>query len=177
VTICAHKKRCIFGEISEGGMKLNRIGEILHDEWLETFFLRQNIKQDAFIVMPNHFHGILMITGTCRGVARYAPTAPNRKAWAEKVPGSLPVIIRAFKSAVTKRINKNRSNTQEPIWQRNYYEHVIRDEESLNRIREYVVYNPLKWEIDRENPYRKGEDEFDRWLANFKTRPDKEVGA
>jgi hypothetical protein len=57
-------------------------------------------------------------------------------------------------------------------WQRNYYEHIVRDEKSLLRIREYISSNPLRWEIDRENPRRKGEDEFDRWLATFKTRPE-----
>jgi len=59
------------------------------------------------------------------------------------------------------------------IWQRNYYEHVIRDEPSLNRILEYIINNPLSWELDRENPERKGEDGFYRWLASFKTRPEK----
>jgi hypothetical protein len=68
------------------------------------------------------------------------------------VSGSLPTIVRSFKSAVTKRINKTRNAHGAKLWQRNYYEHIIRDENELNRIREYIANNPMKWESDRENP-------------------------
>ena len=70
-------------------------------------------------------------------------------------------------------VNRLLKRSGQPLWQRNYYEHVIRSEESLNRIREYIATNPLRWELDRENQARTGEDEFDRWLATFKARPDK----
>lgn len=79
--------------------------------------------------------------------------------------------MRGFKSAVTNRCNKTHNLAGDTIWQRNYYEHVIRDESALNRIREYIINNPLSWDLDRENPERKGEGEFYRWLASFKTRP------
>jgi putative transposase len=59
------------------------------------------------------------------------------------------------------------------VWQRNYYEHVIRDEPSLNRIREFIINNPLSWELDRENPERTGEDGFYKWIAGFKGKPTK----
>ena len=70
----------------------------------------------------------------------------------------------SFKSATTKRINEIRAKPGIPVWQRNYYEHIIRKEEPFKRTREYILTNPLRWHLDRENPYRKGEDDFDRWL-------------
>ncbi len=78
-----------------------------------------------------------------------------------------------FKSIATKRVRALGHSGF--AWQRNYYEHVVRDEDSLNRIREYILTNPLRWDLDRENPERKGEDDFDRWLASFDSRP--KVGA
>jgi hypothetical protein len=77
---------------------------------------------------------------------------PLPEKFCKPVPGSIPTIVRSFKSAVTKRINKMRNTPGAPVWQRNYYEHIIRNDESLNCIREYIVNNPLQWELDRENP-------------------------
>jgi len=82
-------------------------------------------------------------------------------------------VLRAFKSISAIGVNRVLSRSGQPLWQRNYYEHVIRSEESLNRIRGYIATNPFRWEFDRENPARQGEDEFDRWLATLKSRPDK----
>jgi putative transposase len=79
----------------------------------------------------------------------------------------LGAIIRSFKSATTNRIYDLRATPGVPPWQRGYYEHVIRDEDELHRIREYILTNPLRWELDRENPARRGEDEFDCWLASL----------
>jgi len=79
-------------------------------------------------------------------------------------PGSLGAIVRAFKSATTRRINRNRSEIVRSVWQRNYYEHIVRNEDELNRIREYIAHNPLRWHLDRENPERVGDDKFDLWL-------------
>ena len=76
---------------------------------------------------------------------------------------SLGAIMGSFKSAVTKRINESRATPEIPVWQRNYYEHIIRNEESLNHIREYILTHPFSWHLDKENPLREGDDEFDRW--------------
>lgn len=95
--------------------------------------------------MPNHFHGILVITGNCRGTARRAPTLER---FGQPVPGSIPAIIRSFKSAVTKRINELRQMPGAKIWQRNYHERIIRDESEMNKIREYIQSNPIQWEMD-----------------------------
>lgn len=75
--------------------------------------------------------------------------------------------IAGFKSAVTTRINRWRGTPGAPIWQRNYYKHIIRNEDSLDRICQYIAENPLRWHLDRENPERLGDDEFDEWLMSF----------
>ena len=98
--------------------------------------------------MPNHFHGIVWITRPCRGKARLAPTGGR---FGRPKPGSLPTIIGSFKSAVTKRINRLRHTPGFPVWQRNYYERVIRNDRELNAIREYIQNNPRNWEQDPEN--------------------------
>ena len=118
--------------------------------------------------MPNHLHGIAYIVDNANGATGRSPL-PAPYGPKSRTLGSF---IAGFKSVVTKRINGIRNTSGKSIWQRNYYEHVIRDEKSLNRIREYIVSNPLRWELDRENPRRTGTDEFDRWLATFKKRPD-----
>ena len=141
-------------------MVINRIGQIVADEWWKTPVLRPNIELDEFVVMPNHFHGIVAIVEG-RGTARRAPT-PER--FGTPVSGSLPTIVRSFKSAVTSHVNTLRGIPGASPWQRNYHEHVIRNENDLHRIREYIQTNPLRWELDRENPERQGEDEFDTWL-------------
>jgi hypothetical protein len=82
---------------------------------------------------------------------------------------SVGAMMAQFKSIATKRVRALEHS--DFAWQRNYYEHIVRDEDSLNRIREYILTNPLRWDLDRENPERKGEDDFDRWLARFRTKP------
>ncbi len=135
-------------------MQLNEWGEIVRIEWLKSSELRKEIELDEFVIMPNHFHGILLIHSTDtaylrRGTARRAPTTGR---FGKPLSRTLPTIIRAFKSAVTKRINALRNMPGAPVWQRNYWERVIRNESELMRVREYVVNNPVKWEWDRENP-------------------------
>ncbi len=118
----------------------------MHDEWINTEKFRENVELDEFIVMPNHFHGIVIINelDMALGTARRAPT----EGFGKPVAGSLSTIMRSFKSAVTKRINESRNIPGAQFWQRNYYEHVISDDYDLNRIQEYIVNNPAKWEED-----------------------------
>jgi REP element-mobilizing transposase RayT len=99
--------------------------------------------------MPNHIHGILLITDEGRGKAL---PCPYGRRFGKPIPGSLPVIIGSFKSAVTKRINRLRDAPGNPVWQRNYYEHVIRDGQSCHTLRQYIANNPLSWELDQLNP-------------------------
>ena len=150
VTICTHKRRNLFGKINNGKMLLNKFGMIVESEWLRTPELRNNVELDYYVIMSNHFHCILIINR--RDTARCVPTNQNRK-FGQMIPGSLPGIIRSFKSAATKRINELRKNNKSPLWQKNYYEHIIRDNKDLFFIRKYIEQNPFKWELDEY--YRK----------------------
>jgi REP element-mobilizing transposase RayT len=141
VTICTKDKKCVFGKVRNGKLVLNKFGILAKDEWIRTKEIRQNIDLDYYIIMPNHIHGIIIIES--RGVMHYATT--NEFKSPSQTLGS---IIRGFKSTVTKRINRMRSTHGNPIWQRNYYDHIIRNEQDLFRIRKYIQLNPLKWEID-----------------------------
>ncbi len=146
VTICTQNRECLFGEITDGQMVLNDAGKIVADEWMKTGEIRNEIELDEWVVMPNHFHGIVMIR---RGDP---PVAPTPRPLPEPRPKSIGSLMSGFKSAVTKRINEIRKTPGMKLWQRNYYEHIIRNQNELNRIREYIANNPMKWEFDRENP-------------------------
>ncbi|PLX99412.1 MAG: transposase [Desulfuromonas sp.] len=147
VTLCTYDRQPLLGEIIDGQTQLNKFGGIVREEWINTGNLRTEITLDEWVIMPNHFHGILFI-GDCRGTARRAPTVER---FGQPVPGSIPTVIRSFKSAVTKRINTLRESPGQPFWQRNYWEHVIRNEADLNQTRESIRNNPARWEEDRNN--------------------------
>ncbi len=157
ITLCTQDRACLFGEMADGEMQVNEMGQIVRDEWLHTGDMRSNVELDAFVVMSNHFHGIIVLHSDCRGVLQYAPT-DNARSTENQTPQlrspsqTVGAIVRGFKSASAKSINALRNMPGVQVWQRNYYEHIIRNEESLNLIREYIVNNPLQWELDRENP-------------------------
>jgi REP element-mobilizing transposase RayT len=125
------------------------VGEIARDEWLQTAALRPNVEVDSFVVMPNHVHAILFLD---RAWQRHAPTSETKRAFSKPIAGSLATIIGAYKSVVARKINQLRNTPGNPVWQRNYHEHVVRNEKSLNMLREYVQHNPSKWAEDRVNP-------------------------
>jgi REP-associated tyrosine transposase len=149
----------MFGRIENGKMRLNRFWEIVQQEWGNSAQIRPEIIFDEFIIMPNHLHGIVIINQLSADTVGAHGRAPlHRK------PRSLGSFITGFKSIVTKGINEIRLTPCSPVWQRNYYEHIIRNDYALAKIREYIHYNPLKWDLDRDNPNRSGTDEFDKWL-------------
>jgi putative transposase len=168
VTICVSAKRFLFGRLLGGQMRLNEYGQAVQACWSGLPDHYVSVELNAFVVMPNHVHGVIVITDVGAGLR------PARKGSIHK-PHALPEIMRAFKAFCSRGINDMRGTPGARVWQRNYYEHVIRDEQSLNRIREYILANPERWDLDRENPERRGEDEFDRWLATFKEPPKKKV--
>ena len=161
ITVCTRNRECMFGDIADGEMRLNDAGRIVTEEWMKSADIRNDIELDAFVVMPNHVHGIVVIG--CRGTARRAPTCER---FGQPTVGSIPTIVRAFKSACTKRINDMRNARGTPFWQRNYYEHVIRGEDDLDRIRQYIADNPACWVEDENNPdyisVQTGEDSVTR---------------
>lgn len=148
VTICSYEKQKVFGNIIKGKMELNKLGKIVEEEWLKTKKIRNNVDLDDYVIMPNHVHGIIIIESRgelnsprSEGVMHYAPTntfkSPSQ---------SLGSIVRGFKSAVTKQIRI--AGVINFKWQRNYYDHIIRNDKDLHRIRTYIQNNPLKWELD-----------------------------
>jgi REP element-mobilizing transposase RayT len=151
VTICTHNRECSFGEMSKNEVALNDSGMIVRAEWLKTAEMRRNIELCEFVIMPNHIHGIILIQDNRRGTLQRAPISER---FGRPTSNSIPSIICGFKSSATKRINELRNAPGVPVWQRNYYEHIIRDEDDLNRIREYIECNPLRWSEDDENPER-----------------------
>ena len=146
VTLCVHDRGCLFGEIVDGAMQLNECGALVASEWSRTTAIRPQVVLDEFVVMPNHFHAVIAIADSRRGVLPYARPSFDRRR------GALAAIVRGFKSATTKTINSMRKSPGAPVWQRNYYEHVVRNDEELQRIREYIMNNPLQWSLDWENP-------------------------
>ena len=165
VTLVTRNRETLFGEIVEGEVRLNRVGMVAQREWERLSNRFPAVQIDAYVIMPNHVHGIIVIMG--RGTAEYvtdsdpeilrrAPTTPIREQFGQPVPGSIPTIIRSYKSAVTYRANLIRNSGSAQVWQRNYYEHVVRDEAEFNRICQYILNNPLQWDMDRENPLKTG---------------------
>lgn len=143
---------------AQGDMQLNGLGDIARDEWLKTADIRAEVVLDEFVVMPNHFHAIVWIVGgnsVNRDDVGAHSRAPLQKPTTLHRPArSLGALVAGFKSAVTKRINEQRGTPGSVVWQRNYYEHVIRNESGLNDIRSYIQTNPAGWAEDAENPAR-----------------------
>lgn len=166
VTLCAQGRECLFGEVVDGQMHANEYGEIAEYTWRDLVNHSAGIELDVFVIMPNHVHGILFWhdpagVGSVGAGSEPAPTATvNHNAGKRH---GLPEIIRQFKTFSGRRINECRHTPGVQVWQRNYYEHIIRNDQSLNRIRQYILDNPARWAMDRENPQaQKGETE-DAW--------------
>ncbi|MGM0545474.1 MAG: transposase [Bacteroidota bacterium] len=147
ITICVVNRYCFFGKIVDGQMILNKYGQIAKKEWFRTEKLRDNVCLDEFIVMPNHLHGIIELKGG-RDTARRVPT---KEEFGQPTKNSIPTIIRSYKSAVTKAINELNAQPGDKVWQRNYYDHIIRNRHELNGIRKYIRNNPKNWENDKLN--------------------------
>ena len=164
VTIVVHHRECLFGEVVNGEMKLNRYGEIVQAEWLELPKRLELVVLGSFMVMPNHFHGILFFyddMGTTRlGLSKmafdkYALADGMNESFPPRgpKPKSLGAIMAQFKSRVTKRLWKFPALKETPIWQRNYWEHIIRNEQDLKNKSDYIESNPMLWDEDDENPH------------------------
>lgn len=144
-------------------MQLNELGQIVADEWMRSRSIRREIDFDAWVIMPNHIHGLVWIQASdvpqdlvgangrlpLHGMAH--STNQDRLVPPMK-PRSLSSFIAGFKSATTKRINLMRNAAGTPVWQRNYYEHIVRSEESLQHLQRYIQNNPLSWQQDQLHP-------------------------
>ena len=159
ITLCVVDRICVFGNIVDGKMQLNDIGRLVEEEWLNTVDVRNgDVRLHNYIVMPNHFHAIIEIC-ECRGEL-HSPQILNtdnvgecEKGECEKGECDSPLrmkspsktvgaIVRGFKGAVSRQLGYS-------VWQRNYYEHIIRTGESYRQISDYIVNNPTKWQDDK----------------------------
>ncbi len=165
VTICAQNREYFFGDVVADEMQLSPVGKIVTEEWQKTAQIRSYIELDEWVIMPNHLHGIIIIKNqpppliveTPRwGVSQQATFHPeetfqrNVSTKSRLKPKSLGSIIGQIKTACTKRIWEAGFDDFE--WQDRFYDHIIRDDESLHYIRQYIINNPLKWELDKNNP-------------------------
>jgi putative transposase len=161
ITICTHNKQSFFGEIINAEIKLSKIGEIVAEEWQKTEQIRPNIQLDAWVIMPNHMHSILIINNPVETTHRVisditinqnASTNENNTN-TKKIPrsqsNSLGSIVGQFKSVCTKQIWM--AGFTEFKWQARFHDRIIHDQESLNHTRKYIINNPAKWKLDEHN--------------------------
>jgi len=138
ITICTYKMHNLFEIIAGNKVILNNNGKIVESEWYRTAELRTNVEiyEDEFIIMPNHFHAIIWIVdvGATGSVAREKSSSID--------PNSLGSIIGQFKSQVSRKVNRIRGTPGQSVWQRNYYDRIIRNVNELNYIRNYIELNP-----------------------------------
>ncbi len=155
INLATHAGVPLFGEVTVDQILLNPFGKVVEEEWLRTPEVRSNLILDEFVIMPNHLHGIIFLTGpvgahSCAPLQDPQPPIRSPNKSLSRPPKSIGSFVAGFKSIVTKRINLLRSTPGMPVWQRNYYEHIIRDKDDLERIREYIRNNPIQWETDHE---------------------------
>ncbi len=151
VTICSHQRMRIFGDVTLGEVHLSPAGEAVRNVWLDLPGRFPRVVCLELVVMPNHLHGVLALTSPIhekdKGAVSSAPASEHRGFR----NAGLPEIIRAFKSLSAIRVNQILGRRGVPVWQRNYYEHIIRDEKGFGQIREYILRNPERWNWDPEN--------------------------
>lgn len=156
VTICTHEKQCFFGNIANGKIQLSAVGKIAQQYWSEIPQHSKHTYLDEFIIMPNHVHGIIIIDNPDnprRVVPWNVPTDDVEWDLSQTMSklspksGTLSVIIRSYKSSVTRWCRQNGDNVFQ--WQSRFYENIIRDDKSLNNIRRYIINNPTKWTEDK----------------------------
>ena len=155
VTICTQNREYFFGDVMADKMQLSPVGKIVAEEWQKTSQIRSYIELDEWVIMPNHLHGIIIIknqppqeTFQRKTFQRNVSTTGTAKSRLK--PKSLGSIVGQIKTSCTKRIWEAGFDDFE--WQDRFYDHIIQDEESLHHIRKYIINNPLKWELDKNNP-------------------------
>jgi putative transposase len=153
ITIVSYRRLPIFGEIISGEIQLSQIGEIVEGCWVDIPLHFTDASIDAYVIMPNHLHGIVKINEKRNVGATHASPILTKGQDSIPIgppPQSLSAIIGSLKSAATKGIHRAGLMKNQSIWPRNYYEHVIRDDKDYQRIVEYIQFNPINWEDDQE---------------------------
>ena len=139
VTIITQGREMLFGRVVDGEMVLNEFGRIVENSWNDLINHNADIELDEFVIMPNHVHGIIVLE-------------PSDRAGLEPAPTVLSEIVRQFKTFSARRINQLRHTPGKPVWQRNFYDHIIRDEKDYEAVVNYIYLNPQSWAKDDENP-------------------------
>jgi REP element-mobilizing transposase RayT len=154
-TWCTQDRFDFFGSVVDAEMRLNPVGELVWREWNRTLEIRKELLAHAFIVMPNHLHGLISFAPVEGTVSPLPEPGADLPLHARKRPRSLSSMATGFKSAVTSVMRKRTGNDRLDIWQRNYYEHIVRDARDFDSIYAYILENPKRWEEDRFNPHRR----------------------
>jgi len=153
VTICVKGRECLFGEVVECQMRLNEAGRLAVDCWESIAVHRRNVELDTYVVMPNHVHGLLRVAPV--GATLASPSSePALRVAHGPPPNSIGAIVGAFKADVSRRMNRLRLARRHSVWQRDYHDHLVRNDRALDRIRNYIAANPARWSTDPENPER-----------------------
>jgi REP element-mobilizing transposase RayT len=174
VTISTQDHVCVFGAVVEGIMCLNEAGRMVSTEWDALPARFPGVGVDAFVVMPNHIHGIMVfatrvsVGAPLVGAQDFTPNRATDNRATTRVAPTLGDVVGAYKSRVTVEYTRGVKTKGWPpfrrrLWQRNFYEHIIRNEASLNRIRQYILDNPVRWTFDRENPLAVTPEPEDIW--------------
>jgi REP element-mobilizing transposase RayT len=159
VTIVTHQRMPLFGRIHDGEMQLNMAGKVVYDSWKSIPDHFPGVEIGPFVIMPNHIHGVISRIDEigCRGTACRAPTHgpindenSHKDGFGKPFSGSIPTIVRSFKSAVTNELHRLQSDYDVHIWQRNYYEHIIGSDKEYEQIENYIANNPANWCTDDE---------------------------
>lgn len=165
VTLCAQHRACLFGEVAGETVRLSTAGRIVQAAWDDLPSHYPRVVLDAFVVMPNHLHGIVGITegeadpdsatrpdgvGAIHELPLLARDKTPRHIQRRRM--LLPMVVGRLKTTTAKEINRLCGTPGEKVWQRNYWERVLRDERELTLARDYIVTNPLRWHLDRLHP-------------------------
>ena len=145
VTLCTHERACLFGDVVGDAVRLTWAGGVARRAWEALPTHAPHVAVDAFVVMPNHLHGVLLITAPSDEPARASGAAGT-------APGSLGALVQSYKSVVTRRVNRRRETPGGRLWQRSYWDRVVRSERELDAVRRYIRENPARWHFDRLYP-------------------------
>ena len=151
VTIVVKDRACRLGQVRSGCVDLSEAGKVVEQCWTQIPAHFPGVQLDAFVVMPNHVHGIVVIAADIQATRNqwWRWVRLNAEGFGAPLSGSLPTILRSFKAAVTRQLNLMHRSPGAPFWQRGYHESVVRSDRALRRIRQYIRNNPAKWQHDR----------------------------
>ncbi len=149
ITLCTKNRKHLFGKKIYNEIQLSDIGKIVFHEWNESFFIRNEIFCDCFVIMPNHIHGVLRIKKNVEETHALVETHTVRSRQGNgRTPKSISSFVAGFKSHATRLINEYKNTPGGSVWQPRFHDHVVRDKDELNRIRNYIKNNPYKWGHD-----------------------------